>query len=279
MTSEEYCYQKAAPKGSAFYFSLSSMQKSGRDAVVAIAAFYEELNDIVFECHDPAVAHAKFSWWRTEAAKLTEGKSDHPVILSLQKYIPRYELSPQRFIDMIDGIEQNINLSPFPSFEDITLNIIHTVGIRELLIADVLKQNETISAESIYSLSLVMELIHHLQYLHRDVSRGCIFFGEDELQKFQVTSAMLQEYKTTELIRALLQYQYEKIERAYNKAQTELSHELKKNLASTLIRCECAMAVLREIQKSQFNVLENLIHITPLRRWWISFRYNSNQIS
>lgn len=272
MTAAEYCYQKAAPPGSAFYFSLARENKADRDMVVAIAAFYEELNEILFECHDPMLARTKFAWWRGEVMKLTQGKSDHPVIISLQKNWEWYALSPQRLLDLIDGMEQNLNLSPFNTFEEVTLHIIHTAGIREMLIANVLNQDEIFSPETIYSLTLVMELSHHIQFLHRDVRHGLIFFSEDELKQFAVTPAMLQLNKTTTPIRNLLQYQFEKIERAGAKALAELTPDLKKKWISTLIRIECAFISLKKIQKNQFNVLENLIIITPLRLWWASVK-------
>jgi phytoene synthase len=272
MNSLEYCYHKAAPKGSAFYFSLASMPIAQREMIVAIAAFYEELNDIIFECHDSMIAQTKFNWWRSEVLKLGKEKSDHPVLITLQKNWPQHPLTSQRFLEMIAGIEQNLNLTPFKSFEEVTIHIVHTVGIRELLIAEVCKTNSEIPPETIYALALVLELTNHLQYLRKDVERGLVFFGEDELANFGVTPAMLELKQTTPEILKLCDFQIDKINRAYTNAIATLNPAPPKSLLNLLIRTNIAKVTLTEIKNSHLQVLESLIYLTPLRQWWIAYK-------
>jgi phytoene synthase len=272
MTSEEYCFEKAAPVGSAFYYGLQKLSSSERGAIVAIAALYQELNDILYECHDPALAFVKFNWWRGEILKLKTGKSDHPVILTLQKHSEKFHLEPQPFLNMLEGVEQGLNLSPFLTFEEVTLHIIHTTGAREFLMAKVLTRNEIISPENIYSFSLVIALVEYIQHLRRNVARGFVLFGEDELNRFKVTPLMLQSLKTTPEVRQLLDYQFEKIERARKQALQELAAPARQLLNPLILRAEIGWVILQEIKASDYSVMENLITITPLRMWWISYK-------
>ena len=272
MTSEEYCFEKAAPQGSAFYYSIQKLSITQRDTIVAIAALYQELNDIVYECHDPALAFVKFNWWRGEILKLKTGNSDHPVILVLQKHLQEFNLESQQFLNMLEGIEQELNLSPFPTFEDVTLHIIHTTGARERLIAKVLTGNEISSPENIYSFSLVIALVDYIQHLRRNVARGFILFGADELSRFKVTPVMLQALKTTPELRQLLDYQFEIIERARKQALQELDATDSKQLNPLIFRSEIAWVTLQEIKSADYSTMEKMITITPLRMWWISYK-------
>lgn len=269
MTPEQYCNQKIAKPGSPFYYSVRKLPLPQRNAIVAIAAFYQEIDEVVIDCHDVGIAYAKLNWWRGEVAKLNGGQPEHPVMLALQKW---FKLSPQKLVNIIDGVEQSLNSSPFLNFEDLTLHIMATAGIREVLISEAMPQDETISIEIIYQLTLVIELIQHIQYLHRYVKQGLIYFAADELTKFNVSLSLLQTYKTNDDIRNLLQYQSEKAERAYNNAKTILTPKMRKQLISLIIRCEIALTVLREIRAEKFSVLENLINITPIRCWWIAHK-------
>jgi phytoene synthase len=274
MQPQQYCQQKVAANEPGFVFSLKKLTPTQRDAVTAVMAFYLEIDDVVFECQEMAVAFTKLNWWRLEVTKLMAGQSvDHPVMLALQQVLKQMPFSTQRLVDMIDGIAQNLNFSPFNTFEDITLHIINTAGVRELLIAEIIGCDEKISSEAIYPFALVLELTRYVQHLRRYVRRGLIVLGEDELVKFQVSPEMLQAYQTTPQIKNLLQYQVGKAELAYRQADALLSESERRLLRNLLLRCQLALTLLGEIKASEFSVLENLIMLTPFKCWWVALRF------
>jgi phytoene synthase len=270
MTSEDYCYQKAAPTGSVFYYSLLKIPAPARDVITAIQALYVELSEVVFECQDPSTAFTKLNWWRTEVAKLNMGKPDHPVMLVLQKNLQVFNLSPQKFADLIDAIELNVNLPPFENFEELSQQIASTAGLKEILIADVIKSDDVIPADMIAQFSLALELANNIQYLHENVERGLILFTEEDLQKFNVTIAMLYTLKTTSEVRGLLQDQADKAEHIYATISSKLTPAIRGSLRSLIIRCEISFAIVKEIRAAEFQSLENLVTLTPLRYWWLA---------
>jgi phytoene synthase len=271
-SARTYCYEKAAQPRSALYYSLRKLARADRDLIVAIHAFYQEIEDIVFECKDHELALQKFNLWRGEVASLAEGKPDHPVMLMLQKSIKQPEQIQEKLFSIIDALEKNLIPAPFATFEDVVIHFMRTAGQRELLIYDFLHKDKVISAEKIYQFMLVVELVNYIQHLHDYVRRDIIYFPVDELMQFRVTSAMLHELKTSSEIKKLLQFQAEKVERAYTKGMEELTPAERTALSHLLIRCEIARVTLKEIQASDYCVLENLITLTPLRYWWVAWR-------
>ena len=69
MTPDEYCQEKAAQSGSSFYYSFLFLPPRRRRAITALYAFCREVDDVVDECTDAAVARNKLAWWRKEIAK------------------------------------------------------------------------------------------------------------------------------------------------------------------------------------------------------------------
>lgn len=268
-----YCYGKVAPPHSALYYSLRKLNDPQRDQVVAIHAFYREIEDILFECQDHELALIKYNWWRTEVAKLSLEKPSHPVMLLLKQNINSRDLekAQNRLLKIIDGFEQN-SISPhFATFEEVVVHWIRTAGERELLFNELLHNEEIISNEIIFQLMLVIELVNYIQRLRLYTRHNVFYFSADELQQFAVTEAMLQEYLTTDAIKKLLQHQAEKVERAYATLKA-LSKSQRKALSHLVVRCEIAYKLLGAIRESDFEVLENLIMLTPIRYWWIAFR-------
>jgi phytoene/squalene synthetase len=135
---------------------------------------------------------------------------------------------------------------------------------------DVLDEEHHVSVETIYEAALALQLTHYIQYLRHYVRLGFIPFAQDEMAKFKVTPEMFEQFKTTPEIQQLLEYQMNKVERAYEHVSGELSmysHTLALNK-----RLEIARTTLKEIKNSQFKVLEHFINITSLKMWWLSYR-------
>ena len=269
MTPLKYCEEKAAIPGSNAYFSTRRLKAPYYEAIVAILAFYKEIEDITLLQTDPVIAHAKLNWWRDEVIKIQDGEPSHPVALALQQVLKPFSVSPLRLIGLIEGLEQNLTLPTFEKFEDVVIHIMRTAGIREILIAEILQKESSVPTETIYQFALVIELVNYLQNLRHYVRRGIFYFSEDELKQFGVQKELLQNFKTTPEIVKLLEFQAEKIRRAYDKAmEIKESMELK----NLIIRSKVALAVLKTLQSENYRVLENFINITPLRCWWITWR-------
>jgi phytoene synthase len=254
MNPNEYCYQKAIVPGSAFYYSIKKLSLAEREAIIAIQAFYQEIEEVIFHFTDLGVAQARLNWWREEVIKIFQGQPNHPVSICLQQY----KINPEKLLSMIDGMEQNLSHLVFATYDEVIVHFMRTAGERELLFANVLQVE--MSKEQIYQCMLVIELSQYLQYLRKYVQRDLIYFSEDELKKFTVQRLDFQNFKTTAEIRALLQFQFEKIKRVNVKSVPKFFQ----------VRVEIANATAKEIASSQFAVLENFIDLTPLRRWWIS---------
>lgn len=266
-----YCYEKVAKPTSALYYSLRTLSPAQRDLVVAIHALYQEIEEVVLDCNDHDLGMKKLNWWRGEVLAFVKGEAHHPAMILMDSRIRGNDMSLQ-LLTIIDAFEANLMPAPFDTFEDVVIHFMRTAGQREELIYDLQKKDETVSTEVIYQFMLVVELVNYIQYLRAYLRRDIIYFPEDELMKFRVSNEMLRELKTTTEIKNLLLHQAEKVHRAYHDALAKLSRRDRRALSHLLIRCEMALATLREIEKSEFCVLENLITLTPVRYWWIACR-------
>lgn len=262
-------FDKIAREDSPLYFSVRKLSPDVRKVIIAVMAFYKEIEEITLTCKDLTVAQAKLNWWRNEVIKIQDGVPDHPIALRLQQTLPLFSISPLRLFDIIDGLEQNLAFLKFEKFEDVVIHIMRTAGKRELLIADILLGKEQIDLEVIYQFALVIELTHYIQHLRRYVQCGLIYFSEDELQTYRVSEVQLQKCVTTDAIRQLLAFQAEKIERSYLQVRQLLSTPASLLLSNLIIRSKMARANLKVIAKTDYRVLESFICITPLRCWWL----------
>lgn len=266
MTPEQYCYEKASPPGTTLYYSLRHFSKKQRDAIVAIFAFYYEIEDITLMYEDFNTARIKLNWWRDEIISIQDGARPHHLVAV---FLQQTGINPSSLIDLIQGLEENLTAPIFSTFEDVVIHIMRTVGKREKAIAEILNLDFDSKSDVFQQIIFIIDMVHYIQHLHRYVKHNLVCFSQDELQKFHIGENDFKEFVTTPNIRELLQYQAEKIHRAYQNIKHE---QIPPELRYQLIRCKIAMATLKVIQKSDFKVLENYIDITPLKKWWIAWR-------
>lgn len=260
MNASTYCFNKAALPGSAFYYSHKKLPKNQREAVVAIQAFYLELEEVIFHFTDLGVAQARLHWWREEVVKVHRGTPDHPVSICLQKN----KVNAEQLLLLIDGFEQCLSYLSFATYDEVVVHLMRTAGVREYLFADVTSDGNKLEIETLYQAMLVIELTSYLQQFRRFMARDLIYFSEDELKKFQLKRSDFLGCKTTTNIKSLFEFQAQKIRRAH--AGLPLLPPMLQ------ARVNIACHVLKELTESDFQVLEQFIDLTALKRWWITMK-------
>lgn len=269
--NEKWYLQQAVPQGSALYYGLWKMPVLQREAVSAIFAFYQEIRAVQWMCSDAELARAKWNWWRLEVSRLAQGQPSHPLVLALQKSQQYFSIMPQALVDMIDGVEEEAGVTHYPSFVDITIHVMRTSGVREQMIASLLPSTSMIAADKIQACALFLARVETIQYLHQQVREQAVRLSDEEMALFQVNLSVLSVFKTTPAIQALLADQAVKAEQIYQTVYASMTPAERFNQVNLLIRCELAWALLREIRRSGFRVLEQEIRLTPLRSAWIAF--------
>src|SRR5215217_9646144 len=108
MSPDEYCQQKTVQSGSSFYYSFLFLPPQRRRAITALYAFCREVDDVVDECTDVAVARTKLAWWRDEVMKIFHGKPQHPVAQALAEIVGPYRLSEPELQEIIEGMAMDL---------------------------------------------------------------------------------------------------------------------------------------------------------------------------
>src|SRR5512139_2308730 len=137
MTPDEYCQQKAAQSGSSFYYSFLFLPAERRRAIMALYAFCREVDDVVDECNDVALASTKLAWWRQEIERVADGQPQHPVGLALKAASGQFNLPKEQLLEVIDGMEMDLTQSRYLDFKGLSLYCYRVASVVGLLAAEI----------------------------------------------------------------------------------------------------------------------------------------------
>ena len=272
MTPDEYCRQKAAASGSSFYYSFRFLPPGRRRAITALYAFCREVDDVVDECTEPQVAHAKLAWWRSEIEQLYAGDPQHPVTKALHSHLHAYQIKKEQLHEIITGMEMDLTQTRYLDFAGLERYCYHVAGAVGLLAAGIFGYRDPGTLEYAKSLGTAFQLTNIIRDVGEDARKNRIYVPMDELQRFDVPAQDILGFKYSENFRKLMEFQARRAESLYAKAMQSLPAADRRSQRAGLIMAAIYRATLAEIERDGFKVLTQRTSLTPLRKLWIAWK-------
>lgn len=271
MTPQQYCQEKTAKSGSSFYYSFIFLSQQKREAITALYAFCREVDDIVDECTDLHVAQTKLNWWRSEIESLYQNKPQHPISKALLTPIKTYQLDAEHFIEIIDGMEMDLNFNRYEDFKQLQLYCYRVASVVGLLSAQIFGFNNRKTLKFAHDLGMAFQLTNIIRDVGEDSRRNRIYLPLDELTKFNVTEDDILHSRESDSVKQLLDFQIERAESYYDRALNELPEEDRKSQRVGLMMAAIYRTLLREIKTDGAQkVLNSRTSLGALRKFWLA---------
>jgi phytoene synthase len=272
MTPEHYVQQKAAASGSSFYYAFLFLPPPRRAAITAFYAFCREVDDVVDEVSDPAVARTKLAWWHTEVAKSFAGEPSHPVMQALMPSVPAYGIEQAQLQAVIRGCEMDLEQTRYLDFAGLQRYCHLVAGVVGEVAARIFGQSRPETTAYAHKLGLAFQLTNIIRDVGEDAMRGRIYLPVDELQRFDVKAHEILQRKHSERFVALMRFQAQRAHALYDEALALLPPADRRAQKPGLMMASIYRTLLREIEDEDFQVLNQRISLTPVRKLWLAWK-------
>ena len=272
MTPDQYTQEKAAASGSSFYYSFLFLPQERRRAITALYAFCREVDDVVDEVADVGVARTKLAWWRTEVANLFAGHPQHPVTKALAPFTKTHGIDAGRMNEIIDGMEMDLAYHRYPDFESLKLYCHRAAGVVGQLSASIFGYSNPATLEYAENLGIAFQLTNIIRDVGEDARRDRVYLPRDELARFGLTAEDILARKGGEPFVRLMEFQAARAQSYYDLAFSKLAAEDRASQRAGLIMAAIYRTLLDEISRDRFQVLEQRVTLTPLRKLWIAWK-------
>ncbi len=272
MTPDEYCQDKAIKSGSSFYYSFLFLPTESRRAITAIYAFCREVDDVVDECSDPSLARIKLSWWRNEIGNLYQNKPEHPVGKALAEHIASLNLQQEHILAIIDGMEMDLDQSRYLDWAGLKKYCWHAasaVGLLSVQVFGFKNQNTLQFAEK---LGLALQMTNIIRDVGDDARRGRIYLPIEDLQAFDVKAADILNSNYNDNFQKLMAFQANRARQLYKEAFELLVDEDRRAQRPSIMMAAIYHALLNEIEDEKWNILDQRISLTPIRKLFIAWK-------
>jgi len=272
MTPDEYCQQKAAQSGSSFYYAFLFLPPMRRRAITALYALCREADDVVDECHDAQLARTKLAWWRAEIDRMLAGHPEHPVTRALHPHLASCGITRERLLAVIAGMEMDLDQTRYLDWPALRRYCWHAAGVVGELSAGVFGYRDPATLVYAERLGLAFQLTNIIRDVGEDARRGRIYLPVDDLQRFDVKASEILASQHSDRFEALMQHQAERARALYRDAVQSLPEADRRSQRPGLMMAAIYHALLDEIERARWHVLEQRIALTPLRKLWLAWQ-------
>ncbi len=286
MTPQQYCQDKAASSGSSFYYAFLFLPPPRRAAITAFYAFCREVDDVVDEVSDPAIAATKLAWWRTEVAQAfgstnSRAQARHPVMQALLPVVGTYGIEQRHLQSVIDGCEMDLQQSRYLDFVALTGYCHLVAGVVGEVAARIFGQTDAATTAYAHKLGLAFQLTNIIRDVGEDARLGRIYLPIDELQRHGVRAhELLNPPKPGDAtavefhirFSALMGFQTERALQIYSEALDMLPAADRRAQKPGLMMASIYRSLLREIAADGFQVMHQRTSLTPLRKFWLAWK-------
>jgi len=272
MTPQQYVQDKAAASGSSFYYAFLFLPKPRRAAITAFYAFCREVDDVVDEVEDPAIARTKLAWWQGEVACAYAGEPSHPVMKALMPLAAGHGIEARHLQAVIEGCQMDLEQTRYLDFPGLHRYCHLVAGIVGEVSARIFGQSQPQTTEYAHKLGLAFQLTNIIRDVGEDALRGRIYLPVNELQQFDVKAHEILKRTYSDRFVALMRFQAERAHRCYDEALALLPEPDRRAQKAGLMMASIYRTLLREIERDNFQVLHQRVSLTPLRKLWLAWR-------
>ncbi|MGA2544164.1 MAG: presqualene diphosphate synthase HpnD [Verrucomicrobiota bacterium] len=164
------------------------LPKPKRDAMSVLYAFCREVDDVADHPSEPLPARrARLALWRQEIRRACDGAlPSFPVALELQPVIARYRLPFSCFDQLIQGVEMDLDINRYQTFQDLEQYCYRVASVVGLLSVEIFGYQDPACRDYAIHLGKALQLTNILRDVRTDAERGRIYLPQSELQRHRV---------------------------------------------------------------------------------------------
>jgi phytoene synthase len=280
MTPAQYVQQKAAASGSSFYYAFLFLPTSRRAAITAFYAFCREVDDVVDDMVDMGVAHTKLAWWQGEVAQAFAGHPTHPVMQALMPLAAEFGIEQRHLQAVIDGCQMDLEQTRYLDYPALQRYCHLVAGVVGEVAAKIFGQTQEQTTRYAHTLGQALQLTNIIRDVGEDALRGRIYLPVNELQQFDVKAHEILKRQGADgdaadfqrRFQALMAFQAARAHRLYDEALALLPDADRRAQKPGLMMASIYRTLLREIERDQFQVLNQRTSLTPVRKLWLAWK-------
>jgi len=232
------------------------LPREKREAMSALYAFCREVDDVADEETSPLEERRRrLTAWRADVKAACEQRAPQFVInQELQPIIKAYRLPFELFDELIRGVEMDLDIKRYETYEELELYCYRVASVVGLLSIEIFGYRNPLCRDYATHLGKALQLTNILRDVRSDAERGRIYLPLAELARFSVSQEEILRLEYTNRFKALAASVARRAENFYLLARESLPKVDRRAMATAELMGSVYWRLLRKLDRQQFNV-------------------------
>jgi phytoene synthase len=239
-----------------------------RRAIEAVYAFARRGDDIVDSGLEPDRAVEELARYRQALDGCYAGRGATPELRALAQSVARFQIPRQPFDDLILGLEMDLSVARYDTFEDLALYCYRVASAIGLIAVEILGYQNPRTRDYAVNLGLALQLVNILRDLESDARRGRLYLPREDLERFGVGPGKILAGRYDDPVIELMQFECDRARHYFDLARQLLPPEDRRAMVAAEIMAAIYWRLLRLIQKRRYNVFGKRLRLSQPRKFW-----------
>ena len=261
-----YCRQITRQQARNFHYAFLFLPADKRAAVCSVYAFCRHSDDIADEPGALSDKRDRLRAWRDELDECYRGRPTRLITRALRHTIERYPIPQRYFEDLLLGVEMDLTVQRYASFDDLRVYCYRVASAVGLACLEIFGYRHAGVRTYARHLGLALQLTNILRDVREDAERGRIYLPQEDLRAFGVAEDDVLQQRYTKSFAALMQFQQERILKYYRQAAACLLPGDRAGLMAPEIMAAIYRATLHKMRRRRFNVFDGRTRLSGLHK-------------
>ncbi len=234
------------------------LPRTTRDDMSALYAFCRQVDDVADDETVPAEERrARLAAWREDVHRAcTGGRPQFPVNRELQPVIEWYRLRFELFDALLQGVEMDLTIQRYESWEQLELYCYRVASVVGLLSIEIFGYAKPACRDYAVALGKALQLTNILRDVRTDAGRGRIYLPLAELAECGVTPEEILRGEYSPRFRELAARVARRAKGFYRQARETLPPEDRRAMVAAELMGTVYWRLLRKLEHCEFRVFD-----------------------
>jgi 15-cis-phytoene synthase len=244
------------------FISLGGERK--RDITV-FYAFCRVIDDIADSSQLDAVGkRIRLAEWR----KMLRGAcpAESSLARDVRVLIDKYALSPEMFEEIIAGVEMDLTIQRYATFEELRIYCYRVASAVGLVSIEIFGYRNSRCKEYAVELGLALQMTNIIRDVGMDLQVNRIYLPQQDLARFNYSETELQDRQYNECFIRLMAFEAARAREFFSRAAAALPSEDRRAMVPAEIMSSIYRGLLRRMESDKFRVFEKRYRLSRLEK-------------
>jgi 15-cis-phytoene synthase len=242
-----------------------SLGRERKRDITVFYAFCRVIDDIADSAQfDIAQKEIRLAAWRE---MLRRACADEPLLArEVRGLIDKYSLPIDILEEIIAGVEMDLSISRYATFEDLRVYCYRVASAVGLVSIEIFGYRNARCKEYALELGLALQMTNIIRDVGKDLRSGRIYLPQEDVARFGYSELELQDRQHNERFVGLMEFEAARAREFFSRAAAALPSEDRRAMVPAEIMSSIYRGLLRRMELDQFRVFEKEYRLSGLEK-------------